>query len=125
MTRGAELAGSPSTKCLFSVTSKAVIRELQEIAMELNSDFGKIHLDQLRHAGASHDLHSQARDLAAVRRRGRWLSWQGLRKCMKDARVDRRLEELDPNIKQHALECAAVVYEVLAGQRCALKGPFT
>ena len=77
----------------------------------------------MRYFGASHDFITVARDLKAIQRRGRWLSWRSLRRYEKGPRVSLGMRQLAEAMLEPTTACGREIFQIEAGQRSALKGP--
>jgi len=77
-------------------------------------DVGVSHLYQLRHGGASHDAASQNRDLASIKKRGRWVCNSSVRRYEKGGRSAQVLQRLPDQLRNAALERCQQIGATLA-----------
>ena len=87
-------------------------------AIGLEEWLGVVHLYQLRHGGASHDYASGLRSLEDVRRRGRWRSWDSVRRYEKGSRIGQVLLKLPEAIRGHALCCERSLGAIVRNRPC-------
>ena len=118
-----EKKGQISVLRLFPFTAAELTRTVKRVVAKIGADVGDIQLHRLRHAGASHDFLTRTRELEAIRRRGRWMSWKSLRRYEKGPRLSQALQNLDEAWRKHALQCGERVYSVIANKRSALPFP--
>ena len=103
---------------LFVVEQTRMSSVFKQVVNELGlENVGIEHMYQLRHGGASMDAASSARSLEEVRRRGRWQSWDSVRRYEKGARVNEELHRLPEATRDGALRCSASLGDVVA-RRC-------
>ena len=75
---------------------------------------------QLRHTGPSMDFASGARELLAIKRRGRWRSDASLRRYESGGRVTSQLMALSARVRAHAIESSHRIRGMLLGRQAAL-----
>ena len=68
---------------------------------------------QLRHGGASHEIHSGRRDLLGVKKRGRWDSDASLHRYVKAGRLNEQVHRLDQATQSAANLCAERIGSVI------------
>ena len=70
---------------------------------------------QLRHSGASRDLNEQIRDLAAVKKRGRWQSERSLQRYLKGGRTAEQFRRLPDLVQRRCEQCQLSIGATLLG----------
>jgi hypothetical protein len=110
---------------LFSCSQLEVSLAVAQVDKELNlaKALGKLHMHRVRHSSASHDYLVQARSLVDIRRRGRWKSFASVRRYEKSGRVAELLQKLPADLRNHAVSCGDLLYEVVAAKLSPLKRP--
>ena len=122
---GRHAAKRPENECLIRMPSVELGREFRRLAQALKVDkLGVVHAYQLRHGGASHDWMTSSRDLTAIMRRGRWRSWDSVRRYEKGSRTNEVVSRLSAVQKQFADECIEHLPKVLCGKRLACLPPW-
>ena len=102
---------------VFRLTPPELTKLVKVVIKENKVKLGDVHLYRVRHSGASHDFVTKSRTLEEVRRRGRWRSFQSLRRYEKGARCSELMERLSEEAHAHAVRCSREIYGVVAGRR--------
>ena len=94
--------------------------ELHNLVTKAAAD---LHLEALgvvpyscRHCGPSSDRASQARSLEEIQQRGRWRSFNSVRRYEKAPRLQEQMESLTKAQRALALRCAANIHLIMAGK---------
>lgn len=61
----------------------------------------------LRHGGVSHDIQEKLRSLEQAQQRGRWLTWNMMRRYEKHGALGKQLERLTPLVMEKCRSRAA------------------
>ena len=118
-------AGNSHKNALFvTLTYNVWNKEFNAAVARLQLDpLGPVTLYQLRHGGASHELASSARPLAAIKKRGRWRSDRSLYRYEKGGRLQQQLGLLSTPLVTHCRACADNIGRILSGTSPPLSVP--
>ena len=100
---------------LFPVTPSSFTTLFKTAASQAGLAPWNLSLYVLRHSGPSHDILAGLRTLLEVKRRGRWLSDQSVRRYEKSSRVTSRLQTLDGQTLTHLQKCDEQLEAALKG----------
>jgi integrase len=96
---------------LVSTTLTAWTQAFKSAASELGVD--DVHLYLLRHSGPSDDFLMKARDLRAIKKRGRWSDDRSVRRYEKSARALKQASDLPVYVQRYARTCQLEVHKVM------------
>ncbi|CAE8603762.1 unnamed protein product [Polarella glacialis] len=116
------LRSRPGDEVVFKITQLQFAKLLKEAVTEMRLEgAGEPHPYRLRHGGASTDYAAGDRPLVDIQRRGRWRSYNSVRRYEKGGRLTQQLQQLPARVRAHAVSCAEAIAVIMCGQRSPLK----
>ena len=104
---------APAGASLWNFTPAEVRAKFAQALTELGLQKESPSLYTLRHGGASHDLLSEARSIAEVKERGRWISDKSLRRYGKRTRMQQRMRDLPTSVTEFGEQVFARLSELI------------
>ena len=101
---------------LWSLTSAKIIEHLTAAAHRLGLHGLGVCRYSLRHGGASEDLLTGARDIAAIKKRGAWACDNSLRRYSKEARAQTEVAKIPPAIQSYGRFVADNLEAIMTNQ---------
>ncbi len=107
---------------LFWFTMKELAEAIREAGKMLGVRY-PVRPNKPRHTGASTYIATGDMSLVAIRRRGRWMAEQSVRRYEKGSQLTRLLRELVPAPRSFCVESAKAFPSVLSRRVAALRRP--
>ena len=102
---------------IFGFTREEFRKEFEGAAKQLG--LKNVVTYQLRHGGASEDLNARTRDYNSVQQRGRWKTDTSVRRYAKTGKLQKLLQEVEPNILEYCRRSLRLVPQILQGRSSA------